>query len=459
MDISKMKLTEKEKDILLAYEEDHFTDLKAKEITPKKLSKSVSAFANSSGGDLYIGISEIEHGITKIREWKGFKDIESANGHIQGLSTLFPLGDYYNYEFLETETEPGYVLKIHINKTRDVTLASDGIPYIRRGAQNLPQRDPKSIERLRLDKGIISFEQETVQVNLEFVCTSKVISEFIRQVVPTTRAEEWLKSQLLIINGHPTIAGVLLFSDNPQAILPKRCGIKILRYKTPGEGTRETLVDPITIEGDLYSQIKIAVQKTIEIVEQIKKLGPHGLESVIYPDETLHEILTNAVIHRDYSIQTDIQIRIFENRIEVESPGKLPGHVTVKNILKEQFARNGTIVRLINKFPDPPNKDVGEGLNTAFAAMKKLRLKEPIIEESENSVIVTIKHEPLATPEEEVLKFLEHNDEITNRIGRQINGIQSENTMKNVFYRLRERGIIEPIPGRRGKNSAWRLKK
>ncbi|WP_445305523.1 ATP-binding protein [Microcoleus sp. herbarium2] len=65
---------------------------------------------------------------------------------------------------------------------------------------------------------------------------------------------------------------------------------------------------------------------------------------------------------------------MFDNRIEIENLGKLPGHVTVKNILKEQYARNGAIVRIINKFPNPPNKDVGEGLNTAFQAMAKLRL-------------------------------------------------------------------------------------
>jgi hypothetical protein len=61
--------------------------------------------------------------------------------------------------------------------------------------------------------------------------------------------------------------------------------------------------------------------------------------------------------------------------------------------------RRGThpkIVRLINKFPDPPNKDVGEGLNTAFEAMKKLRLKEPEIKEADHSVIVHIGHAPLA---------------------------------------------------------------
>lgn len=192
------------------------------------------------------------------------------------------------------------------------------------------------------------------------------------------------------------------------------------------------------------------------MIEGIQKLGPRGLEAISYPQETLHEIVTNALLHRDYSIPVDVHIRIFDNRIEIESPGKLPGHVTLGNILDEQFARNGSIVRLINKFPNPPNKDVGEGLNTAFAAMGKLRLKPPVIQETQNSVLVVIKHEPLASPEEAIMEYLESHEEIVNRIGREITGIASENSMKNVFYKLRDRGLIEPVPGRIGFASAWR---
>jgi ATP-dependent DNA helicase RecG len=88
--------------------------------------------------------------------------------------------------------------------------------------------------------------------------------------------------------------------------------------------------------------------------------------------------------------------------------------------------------------------------------MSKLRLKPPTIEERENSVIVQIKHEPLASPEEAVMEYLNSHPEIVNRVGREITGITSENSMKNVFYRLRDRGLIEPVPGRIGFGSAWR---
>ena len=161
-------------------------------------------------------------------------------------------------------------------------------------------------------------------------------------------------------------------------------------------------------------------------------------------------------MHRDYSIPSDIHVRIFDNRIEVESPGKLPGHITVENILRERFGRNAAIIRLLNKFPEPPNKDIGEGLNTAFAAMRQLKLKEPEIKESENTVTVYIRHERLASPEEAVLQYLESHNEITNSKARELTGITSENSMKQVFYRLRKGGLIERVPNKYGSKSAWR---
>lgn len=214
----------------------------------------------------------------------------------------------------------------------------------------------------------------------------------------------------------------------------------------------------MAIEGNVVSQIHAAVDATVAMVESSRALGADGLEVVSYPRIALHEIITNAVLHRDYSLQKDIQIRVFDNRVEIESPGPLPGHVTVENILEEQLARNPKIVRMAYKFPDRPNKDVGEGLNTAFAALHELNLKEPVIEDLENSVLVTILHERLASPEEAVMAYLKENASITNSIGRKVCHIPSENVMKRVFERLMSTGQIERIPELRGRNAAYRLK-
>lgn len=452
-------ISAEQRDLILALPEGHFHDLKSRDIAPGKLTRTISAFANAAGGELYIGIDErAGPGGAKIRSWRGFTDPEEANGHLQAFEEVSPLGTYVRATFLQSPTHSGLVLQLEILKTREIIRAGDDIPYVRRGAQNLPQTTDEQIARLRLDKGITSFETEPVNTDAIVVTNSTVVLDFLLNVVPTAEPEPWLRKQLLLTGEKPTVAAVLLFAELPQAVLPKRCGIKILRYRTTDPaGSRETLAfDPLTVEGWLYDQIPAAVRETVRVVEGVQVLGPTGLESIKYPHETLHEIITNAVLHRDYSIAADIQIRVFDNRIEVESPGRLPGHVTMQNILTEQFARNGMIVRLINKFPDPPNKDVGEGLNTAFRAMRALRLKDPLIEDRDSSVVVHIRHERLASPEEAILTYLANHDEINNAVARQITGITSENKVKEVFYRLRDAGKLERVPDRKGSASAWR---
>ncbi|QDV31999.1 Divergent AAA domain protein [Planctopirus ephydatiae] len=465
MPITTFQISEKQRDQLLFREESHFCDLKSREIAPGKLTKSIAAFANADGGELFIGISEDK--TTGVRTWTGFESLEAANGHIQPFEKLFPLGTDFDYSFLYCESAPGLVLQVQIRKTQEIKRATDGEVYLRRGAQNLPINTTEGLRHLEYTKGLASFENELVDVPIDIIENSLPTLEFMLGVVPAAEPGPWLAKQWLIRNGKPTVAGLLLFAESPQAILAKRSGIKIYRHKTrEAEGTRETLAfTPITIEGNLYSQIHAAVSRTTAVVEDIKRLGEETLEQVQYPSEALHEIITNAVLHRDYSIADDIHIRIFDNRVDVESPGRFPAHITVENILAERFSRNGTIVRIINKFPDPPNQDVGEGLNTAFAAMRQIGLKPPRIEERPNSVLVSLKHEPLASPEQLILEFLEKNDSIRNRQARDICNIGADYIIKRIFGLLGDRGLIEQIPGtdrsttayRRGRNfSSWR---
>jgi ATP-dependent DNA helicase RecG len=459
LDYSVLILSEKDIIRILNLEEDHFNDLKSKKILPSKLSESISSFANTSGGELLVGIDEIDKS-AEYRQWQGFSNIEEANAHIQVLDSISPLANNYTVTFLQHPDLKTYVLQITINKSMDIVYATNGIPYIRRGAQKLPADTTEKLRRLQLDKGIIQFENEIVTgTELSDITNSSVYDLFMNNIVPNADKDGWIKKQKLSINDVPTVAGIILFSEEPQIYLPKRSAIKIFRYKTSGIADRDMLDgQPLTIEGCAYDQIYTAVKKTKEIVETMKRLGG-GFKTILYPEEALHEIITNAVIHRDYSIATDIQIRIFDNRIEIESPGKLPGHVTVKNILDEQSARNPKIVRIINKFPNAPNKDVGEGLNTAFDAMTRLRLKIPYIGERDNSVLVVIRHEKLASPEEMVMEYMQSHAEINNSVGRDLTGIKSENTMKRVFYKLKKSNMLEPVPGKRGSAYAWRIKK
>lgn len=155
MDI--VEITEEQRDRILAFEENHFGDLKSKAIKPAKLTQSVSSFANTSGGEIYLGIDEIDKR-RKVRQWRGFADIEEANAHVQEVTRLSPLGGHYLGTFLTCPGETGYVLLLQIYKTKDIIEASNSIPYIRKGAQNLPVEGDESVARLRLDKGINSFD-------------------------------------------------------------------------------------------------------------------------------------------------------------------------------------------------------------------------------------------------------------------------------------------------------------
>lgn len=452
------EVSETEANKVLSTMESHFSDIKSKEITPAKLTNTLSAFANAEGGEIFIGIRETDKQ-ENARIWEGFDRIEDANGAIQIFDQLFPLGQDHSYSFLRSANRNGYVLKIEIKKSNDIKLASNGKIYLRRGAQNIPQDNQEQIDRLRRNKGITSFETETLNVSKILITDSYETFDFMIEVVPTTEPETWLKKQQVIINDKPTVGGLLLFATEPQAVLAKRCGLKIYRYKTSAEqGSRESLAfTPLSVEGNAYNQIFEAVRKVTDIIEAVQVNTPMGLENVSYPDTALHEIITNAVIHRDYSIADDIHIRIFDNRVEVLSPGTLPGHITPDNILDERFSRNGIIVRLINKFPNPPNKDVGEGLNTAFDAMRDMKLKPPIIQPEGSYVKVVLRHESLASPEEIIIDYLQNHDRITNKQAREICFIGSENKIKVIFQRMMKNKIITLVPGATRYTAAYEL--
>lgn len=450
------KITDEQASSILATQENYLNDIKAKEIRPAKLSETISAFANAAGADVYIGIGENK--ALGTRTWDGFADPEAANDFFHVLFAAHPFGNHLKFEFLQNENQPGLVLHIIVKKVKEIVKSSAGDIYVRVNAGKQKIDTPEKLKRLELDKGITTFENEWVEAPLRAVENSNSIINFLLNVIPSGEPATYLNNQELIKERHAKVSGILLFCDEPAIYLPKRSSIKLMRYKTKDDDIGREFLDgvPLTIEGDIYNLIYRAVEAAKKQIEKIKKLGEEGLENITYPEETLHEVITNAVLHRDYSIVADIQIRIFDNRVEIESPGRLPGHVTTKNILDTQSARNPSIVRLVNKFPNPPNKDVGEGLNTAFRAMEALRLKPPKIEEKEASVLVVISHESLGSPEELVMSYMENHDEITNGQAREITGIKSENSMKNVFIRLKTRGLLEPIPERKGSASAWR---
>lgn len=445
-------LSAEERQALLRSPEGHFVDFKSARIQPAKLTQTASAFANADGGELYVGIEDDRH---RGDRWIGFATEEAANQHVDLLTRLFPPGETFTYTFLTADDAPGLVLKLESFKNKQVWSDSSGDHWLRRGAQST-RLDRDQLRQLEYSKGLVSFEDEKLDADDNALLESPVLGMFMIQIVPRADPPKWLRKQRLVVENRMTVAGDLLFAEEPQIFLPK-AAIKIYRYETSDQPTRESLEgQPLTVEGCAYDQIKEAVAEVVRVVEKIPVMRDSGFEAIRYPDTAIHEIVTNAVIHRDYSLNDDIHIRIFNNRIEIYSPGRLPGHIKPDNILDERLARNQKIVRLLNKFPDPPNKDVGEGLNTAFEAMRALQLKDPEVTETATGVLVTLKHEKLATPEQKIVEFLGIHDEINNTTARKITFIGSENTVKRIFQKMMNAGLLERIPGRPQRHTAYR---
>ena len=256
-----------------------------------------------------------------------------------------------------------------------------------------------AITKLAYAKGTYNYEKVVVpEVDAENIIDSDYLASYMERIGTIQEPTIFLKKQKLLSKVAedycPTVGSILLFDEEPQASLNTRCAIKVYRLQTTErEYKREHLKEaPTTIEGPIEQQISQVIQKVQELLQDVEYSAAGKLVKLVYPEETLHEILVNAVIHRDYSVNDDIHVRIYDNRIEVLSPGKLPGYITPKNYLEERYARNPNLVRMLHKLPNPVNHDIGEGLNTASNAMRKAGLVAPSLAELDNAVVLTVEH-------------------------------------------------------------------
>lgn len=169
------------------------------------------------------------------------------------------------------------------------------------------------------------------------------------------------------------------------------------------------------------------IRQIADTVEYLKnelatgvEMGPLGFEVINrYPLRVLREAITNAVIHRDYHLPADIQVRIFVDRIEIESPGLLPGPVTPFNIWNiGSYNRNPLIVNALREFPSPPNLDAGEGVRMMFDTMWQSKLYLPIYlgrqQLQKDVVLLMILNENRPTTWDQVSDFIDKHGSISN---------------------------------------------
>lgn len=149
---------------IMATQENYLNDIKAREIKPAKLSETISAFSNAAGGDVYVGVGEDKTANT--RTWLGFDDPEQANDIFHVLFQAHAFGNHVKFEFLSNKSLPGLVLHITIKKVKEIVKSSSGEVFVRVNAGKQKIDTPEKLKRLELDKGIVTFENEWVEIPL-----------------------------------------------------------------------------------------------------------------------------------------------------------------------------------------------------------------------------------------------------------------------------------------------------
>jgi ATP-dependent DNA helicase RecG len=183
----------------------------------------------------------------------------------------------------------------------------------------------------------------------------------------------------------PTRAAVLLFAHEPGSLLAahdSRADIRLMVYsgKTAAPGVVPNLrKTPLTIRGPLIEPIDDAVRAVLRELDEGLTLTSSGFKTRhVYPERVVKKAIVNAVIHRDYRLNRDIFVRIFDDRVEVESPGAFPGNITAGNIARiGGKAPNPLIVQNMREFPAAPNIDVPTTVQPKHRSRCRDRYRDP----------------------------------------------------------------------------------
>ena len=217
---------------------------------------------------------------------------------------------------------------------------------------------------------------------------------------------------------------------------------------------------PKTIRGPLIEQIDAAVKAVLDELSHGLTLSSSGFRAKhMYPERVVKEAIVNAVIHRDYRLNRDIFIRVFDDRIEIESPGAFPGNITVANIGRAgSKARNALIALNLREFDHAPNIDAGEGVKMMFAEMAAAKLYPPQyaqnLENAVESVTVTLLNMERPTVWDEVSVWIDRRGSIANAELCKLAGVDTLKASK-MLGAWRDQGLLMALPDRAKRNMAY----
>jgi ATP-dependent DNA helicase RecG len=428
---------------------------------PELLAETMVAFANTDGGTILIGLTPQGQPTENLLS----EEIES--GLQQALALCRPP---VVTEWEQLEVPGGFVIGLRVPRSTELHALADGRVLVRSGAENRPLSGD-AIRQLAATKSSGEFEAEPVPGATRADLDDEIISEYLRlraerQRRPITQDREEILRQIAAVTaeGQPTVSGLLLFGRDPQVFLPQ-AGIIFVKFLgkeprgpggLPGYGRREEIGGPLPRMIERAWHVILEEMRVEAVVRGLKRE-----ERTEYPPFAVREALINAVCHRDYRLSgRRIEIRMFDDRLEVQSPGGLPGYITLDNIVEEHFSRNPRIVHGL--FQWGFIEELGLGIDRMIEAMVQAGHPQPTFRATPYSFTVILQNivERVSAPapwegsmnerQLRALQYIQAQGRITNREYRELCPHVSAETLRLDLADLVDRGILLKVGDKRG---------
>jgi len=331
---------------LLNQGENASVEFKQGNVRAEGLAREMIAFSNSYGGTIVVGVDDEG----KILGVDGDKNYEEWVVNISRNNVIPPIHVSCHWVTLQGKG----ILLVEIPKGKDRPYQDNsGRFYVRVGSTN---RIASLYELMRLFQqgGFYHYDGTEVEGALETSLNQTAIERYFHsydiQYIEMDREEQLslLKNTDIVSEqGTVTIAGLLMFGINPQRFL-RNASISFAHYC--GDEISGELIDRKTIEGTLPDQVDATLQVIKNnILAPSTIVGLKREERVQYPDRVFRELIVNACVHRNYSIQgSRIRIFMFNNRLEFISPGRLPNTITPDKLKSGvSYAVNPIIVKFM----------------------------------------------------------------------------------------------------------------
>ena len=290
---------------------------------------------------------------------------------------------------------------MRIPRSIELHALNDGRVLIRSGARNRPLGG-QEILRLASAKGTGEFEAEVVPGATQADFSRRLIDEYLTKRAERTKRpfsgsidEMLMEIGALNSDRRPTTAGILLFTEYPQKWLPQSSMIfaRFVGTQPRGESGMAGYIRREEITGPLPRLIEAAWNLVwSEMAVSAVVSGLERVEKIEYPQFAVREAIVNSICHRDYRLRgRRIELRMYSDRLEVISPGGLPGFITVENIKDEHFSRNPRIVNGL--FQWGYIEELGLGIDRMIEVMEQAGREPPHFDARPYSFAVTLNNE------------------------------------------------------------------